>query len=73
MNDKEITQLKIIVHDGYTVFWNPFYTTCYQVKSIGPHAEEGDDEPCAIFTNGKYAALYNCSLTDFILARRLGD
>ena len=64
MNDQEIAMLKNAISMG-GVIWNPDSQTAYPVKSIGTHAEEGDDELCAIFTNGKYAVLYNCSLSEF--------
>jgi len=32
-----------------------------------------ESDPCAIFAHGKYAALYNCRLCDFIVATKLWE
>lgn len=64
MTDKEIKILRRAVKDG-VAYWVPDSSTAHKVIAVGRHAEEGDDEPCAIFEHGKYVALYNCPLTDF--------
>ena len=71
MNDDQIELLKQACKKGQ-VLWCPDSSTALQVRCIGKHAEEGDDEPCAIFTDGKYAALYNAEIRDFMIAERLG-
>ncbi len=53
------------------LLWVPDHNTACEVKAIGPHAEEGDDTPCAIFWDGKYVALYNCDLGDFSVTERI--
>lgn len=64
MSKLEIAYLKDLLKTR-TVVWNPDPDTCRVVKHVGKHAEEGDDEPCAIFHNGEYVALYNCTREDF--------
>jgi hypothetical protein len=77
MNDNDIKRLKKVVESGELVLWNPDQETAIPVCRIGPPPKPADGdvpEPseCAWFTNGKYAALYNCDLSDFVVAKRLG-
>jgi hypothetical protein len=69
MNDREIEALRRNLKSDRILLWNPDSQTARQVKSIKPHAEE-DNELCAIFANGEYAVLYNCPISDFIVAER---
>lgn len=71
MNDIQIEKLKSYIRIGHKIAWNPNSTTCRIVVGINKHAEEGDDEMCAIFSNGEYAALYNCDLSEFAIIQRL--
>ena len=69
--NKALADVKKEHGSGLMLMWMPDSDTAQRVIMIGKHAEEEDDEPCAIFSGGKYAALYNCQLSDFVFATRL--
>jgi len=68
MNDEQIEILKKAIGRGI-LQWNPDSKNARQVVKVGRHIEEGED-PCGIFANGEYIALYNCDLSDFVLVTR---
>jgi hypothetical protein len=70
MTGKNIDVLKKFLAYGAEIVWMPDSSTARKVISVGKHVEEGEGE-CAIFSNGEYAALYNCSLSDFVKIERL--
>lgn len=68
MSIEEENKLRDALKQKQTVVWAPDDETCRQVVVIDTHAEEDDDEiQCAIFKDGKYVALYNCSITEFAI------
>jgi len=69
MNDKQIESLKKLCRKSQ-VMWCPDSSTARTIVSINKRKDELD-EYCAIFANGEYVALYNCPVTDFIIAKRL--
>jgi len=74
MNDEQIDLLRQAVKRG-VVFWISGIEA-REVVGIGGHPEEGKDDdgvpyPCAIFANGRYAALYSAELSMFYSAKRL--
>ena len=73
MNDQEISLLKAQVERKRRVLWNPNCLTARVVVGVADHAEEGKDSPCALFANGEYAALYNCSLDEFCVTEKILD
>lgn len=72
MSDKEIDTLRTLLKCEIELAYNPNSNICLQVVKIAPHIEEGGYDPCAIFANGEYAALYNAPLSDFVVLLRLG-
>jgi len=72
MKVEKIEILKDIIKTNI-IMWNPDSLTAFIVQRIGTHVEEGDNEPCAIFSNGTYAVLSNTSLADFYIVKRLID
>lgn len=64
MTGENMSILKKFLAYGTEIVWMPDSSTARKVIRIGKHAEEGESE-CAIFSNGEYAALYNCALSDF--------
>jgi hypothetical protein len=76
MTEEEEQYLADVVASGKVVMWNPDPETCRRVVDVREVPVAPDDEPepsrCAIFDNGDYAALYNCELSLFIIAERMG-
>lgn len=72
MTDADIQELKKAVQGGSVVFWSPGDDTALRVRRIGPPPKEKEPEPgeCAYFLHGKYAALYNANVEDFIVGVR---
>jgi hypothetical protein len=73
MNESEELELQLLVKmasfNGQEVIWNPDGNTGRKIEQVAKHW----DEPglCGYFSGGEYVALYNCSLSDFVISTRL--
>lgn len=70
MNDQQIEYLQALLKNNKRVAWMPDDSVFLEIKYIGKHVEEGY-APCAIGYRGKYIALYNAHLSDFIIFERI--
>lgn len=74
MSEQEEQLLALEVKSGSNVLWNPDSETARKVVSVTERKfkDPEEDEPglCANFNGGDYVALYNCELSDFVVAKR---
>lgn len=77
MRDSAVETLKALTKET-TVVWLDGTDQAKIVQSVGRRAEEdelaedGNGGPCVIFTDGTYACLENCELSEFATIQRLG-
>lgn len=71
MTDEQIEILKRTYLKKEQLLWSPDSTTARRITAISTHVEEGDDELCAIFSNGQYANLHNACFFDFFIIKEL--
>lgn len=72
MSDEEIELLRKALQYR-NLYWMQEGEPSHRVVRIGSHPEEGDDDPCAIFKDGKYVWLYGASFEDFATVVPLTD
>ena len=71
MTDEQIEQLRKELKNNELVMWSPDSKTARKIYTISPCIDE-NNELCAYFLNSEYVALYNCSISDFVVGKRLG-